>query len=371
MTSACINNPHLDLSPEKFLDHPPTYSSFAGEMHEQGDSSTNRITSPDKLSDPPEESDPDVSDVSDFEFRLEEPVNMLPADQLFSDGKLFPLHFPVIHPEVTSTSSTVTDSSDVRCSDTREPSRIINGVSVVDSFLFSHHQAPKCSSKWKELLGLRKLYQNSKTASSPSSGTGTGNTAIKSIKHFLYRSSKSPTDSSINLPLLNDADSDPASVPARHSLSSSSSGHDPDDLPRLSLDSEKPLKVYLNSNPNPNNPPRMKLVKTRTLSSDGSIRAVSTESPRMNSSGKIVFHSLERSSSSPSSFTGGSRSKHRGMERSYSGNVRITPVLNVPVCSLRGFPLFSSSQKNESSSNSNKGANNRQQMNNKSKTDRS
>jgi hypothetical protein len=56
----------------------------------------------------------------------------------------------------------------------------------------------------------------------------------------------------------------------------------------------------------------------------------------MNSSGKIVFQSLERSSSSPSSFNGGPRYKQRGMERSYSANVRVTPVLNVPVCSLRG-----------------------------------
>lgn len=46
------------------------------------------------------------------------------------------------------------------------------------------------------------------------------------------------------------------------------------------------------------------------------------------------------------------------MERSYSANVRITPVLNVPVCSLRGsssksvggvfgFPIFSSSSSSQ------------------------
>ncbi|KAI3820419.1 hypothetical protein L1987_07966 [Smallanthus sonchifolius] len=204
MTSACINNPHIRLSPDNFFNFPPTYACLTprlpllGEMHEQDDSGTNRIPSPEKLSDLPEESDTDLSEIVDFEFRLEEPVNMLPADQLFSDGKLFPLHFPVVHQEAASTSSEVTDSSGV---------------------------------------------------------------------------------------------------------------------------------------------------------------------------------SLERSSSSPSSFNGGPRLKHRGMERSYSGNVRITPVLNVPVCSLRGFPLFSSSQKHEgssnSNSNSNRGASNRQQMNNKSKTDRS
>ncbi|ONK74412.1 uncharacterized protein A4U43_C03F5950, partial [Asparagus officinalis] len=65
---------------------------------------------------------------------------------------------------------------------------------------------------------------------------------------------------------------------------------------------------------------------------------------------------LGRSSSSPSTFNGGPRIKHRGMERSYSANVRVTPVLNVPVCSLRagsksfGFgQLFSGSGSGSSS----------------------
>ncbi|OAY71464.1 hypothetical protein ACMD2_02735 [Ananas comosus] len=58
----------------------------------------------------------------------------------------------------------------------------------------------------------------------------------------------------------------------------------------------------------------------------------------MNPSGKVVFQGLERSSSSPGSFPGGGlpKTRLRGMERSYSANVRVTPVLNVPVCSLRG-----------------------------------
>ncbi|KMZ63646.1 hypothetical protein ZOSMA_3G01280 [Zostera marina] len=66
------------------------------------------------------------------------------------------------------------------------------------------------------------------------------------------------------------------------------------------------------------------------------VNNASVESPRMNSYGKIVFQGPERSSSSPSTFNGGPRSKHHGVERSYSANVRVTPVLNVPVCSLRG-----------------------------------
>lgn len=94
-----------------------------------------------------------------------------------------------------------------------------------------------------------------------------------------------------------------------------------------------------NSNNNPTAGPRVgrsPMRRTAGESSGVTSRGVSVDSPRMNSSGKVVFQSLERSSSSPSSFNGGPRFKLRGMERSYSANVRVTPVLNVPVCSLRG-----------------------------------
>ncbi|XP_076910694.1 uncharacterized protein LOC143568416 [Bidens hawaiensis] len=313
-------------------------------MHHHNNNNCITTITTTNLSDPPSDSE---LDTIDFEFQLEQPVNILPADQLFSDGKLFSVK--------------------------SDPPPLINGVSVItDSFLYSP-KAPKCSSsKWKELLGLRKLYQNSSSNSNINGNgnenvNGNGKSTMKSIKHyFLYGASKTSTTecSSVKFPLLNvnvnvtETDNEPELEPeqvvvtSRHSLSSSSSGHDADELPR------------------------MKLVKTWTMSSDGSSRGVSTESPRMNSSGKIVFHSLERSSSSPSSFNGGPRLKHRGVERSYSSNVRITPVLNVPVCSLRGFPLFSSSQKSEGSSNGNgndngnRGSKN-QPVNNRSKIDRS
>ncbi|XP_040948662.1 uncharacterized protein [Gossypium hirsutum] len=127
------------------------------------------------------------------------------------------------------------------------------------------------------------------------------------------------------------------------SVSSSSSGHEHDDLLWLSVDSDKPstnpFAPCRNINPNPN-PPRMRMVKPRPgsrsdqTSTDGARMGqspiqrepttswgVSVDSPRMNSSGKIVFQSLERSSSSPSSFNGGPRFKQRGMERSYSTSV--------------------------------------------------
>jgi hypothetical protein len=66
---------------------------------------------------------------------------------------------------------------------------------------------------------------------------------------------------------------------------------------------------------------------------------VAADSPRLNAAGKVVFNGLGRSSSSPSSLAGGRRHRNAGpggMERSYSAHVRVAPVLNVPVCSLRG-----------------------------------
>lgn len=340
MASICINK--LNITPENF----PAYSSFtcntprrslAGEMP------------PVKLTDLPEEPDLDASDIADFEFSFSDPVNILPADELFTDGKLFPVSASVM-PEVKP-----------------ETRRIINGVAAVDSFLYTPKAAPTCSSRWKELLGLKKLYQNAKTSSS---GNSNGNVSTRSIKQLLNRSSKSSlltdSSSSVNLPLLNDTDNELLTSSSSSRLSHSSSSSD--DVHRLSLDSDKLAK------PNPSIRPAMKTVKTRTLSSDGtgfgsgtgSMRLVSIDSPRMNSSGKIVFHSLERSSSSPSTFSGGCRIKSRGlMERAHSATVRFTPVLNVPVpvCSIRGSKFLSSSN--------NGGANKSKQINLKSKSDRS
>lgn len=419
MASACVNN--IGMSTESFLDCPPakfpSYGwlspriSFSREFPDEdgskasgvGKGSVSEKTSADK--DKHEESDPEASgkDFVDFEFRLEDPVTMLPADELFSDGKLVPLHLSMIRPATTSDTAT----SVVRSPDTPKLRRR-NEISATDPYLFSP-KAPRCSSRWKELLGLKKLYQNSnkQDQQKTTSSTNTTTSAHKSLKHFLHRNSKSSLssslDSSLSLPLLKDADNESVSLSSsRLSLSSSSSGHEHDDLPRLSLDSEKSSfsRIAANQNSHGNNPPRVRVVKSRALSSENptavrvgrspmrrapetTIRGVSVDSPRMNSSGKIVFHSLERSSSSPSSFNGGPRYKHRGMERSYSANVRVTPVLNVPVCSLRGssksggvfgFPLFSSSQQKKESagvSTGGIGAGNKVGQNNsKNRTDR-
>ncbi|XP_052177229.1 uncharacterized protein LOC127791403 [Diospyros lotus] len=399
MASACVNN--IGMSPDNFLDCPSAYSSygwlsprisFSRELTEDTSSKVATEKS-DKREGGSEMSDlePACKDVGDFEFRLEDPVNVLPADELFADGKLVPLQLSIVRP--------VARAAEVRSQDTPKAHRREDG-SCADPYLFSP-KAPRCSSRWRELLGLKKLYQNSnaKQEHHKSSSTLTNNS--KSLKHFLHRSSKSSSsalDSSLSLPLLKDSDNESVSMSSRLSLSSSSSGHEHDDLPRLSLDSDKP-NLAKNQTPN-TNPRRVRVLKQRALSSENPTgarvgrspmrrapdsttttgRGVSVDSPRMNASGKIVFQGLERSSSSPSSFNGGPRFKHRGMERSYSANVRVTPVLNVPVCSLRGsskssmfgFQLFSSPQKRDGCSGSGTGGGSRghQQCNGKNRTDR-
>ncbi|PWA37550.1 hypothetical protein CTI12_AA589460 [Artemisia annua] len=71
------------------------------------------------------------------------------------------------------------------------------------------------------------------------------------------------------------------------------------------------------------------------------------------------------------------------MERSYSANVRITPVLNVPICSLRGsssksiggvfgFSIFSSSsqqKQQQRGGGGGEGSGSSQWFNGKSRTD--
>ncbi|XP_004295696.1 PREDICTED: uncharacterized protein LOC101304556 [Fragaria vesca subsp. vesca] len=398
MASACVNN--IGMSPEKFSPATtyPSYGWLSPRVsfscdNNNGDNGrvpgTNKPSSPGKNQ--PESSDPELSG-GEFEFRLEDPVAMLPADELFSGGKLMPLHISSVKPPVNEPSN----SSEIRLPETvqfrRRPEAM--SASLSDPYLFSP-KAPRCSSRWRELLGLKKLYLNSSNGNGNGNGakaevsqkTTSSSAAPKSLKHFLHRSSKSLSssiDASLSLPLLRDSDCESVSISSRLSLSSSSSGHEHDDLPRLSLDSDKP-------NPHPNQmfslhrkPTRAKTaVKIREIKQRAAAdqaarvgrspmrrpaaaetsatavatsRGVSVDSPRMNSSGKIVFQSLERSSSSPSSFNGGPRLKHRGMERSYSANVRVTPVLNVPVCSLRGSSktgfgfgqLFSSPQKRDS-----------------------
>lgn len=381
MASACVNS--IGVSPESFLDFPPAAFpayGWLGPGISFGREDNNLFSSAAKPPHAAEASDP-FRDFGDFEFRLDDPVTMLPADQLFSDGKLVPLQLTAAR-----SAPATADFQDEKKSG---PDNEAESVSA-DPYLISP-KAPRCSSYWRELLGLRKLHHkaalmpNATTSSSSSSSNTTG----KSIRNFLQRSSKS--DVSLNVHLLKDSDCESHSISSsRHSLSSSSSGHDLDDLPRLSLDADiKSCRSRSSSGPSQGSVrPRVKMAKPRMVAvaespkplidhpsapttinrvgrspmpqanqdpaSTSLTRAVSVDSPRLSSSGKIVFYGLERSSSSPSTFNGGPRYKHRGMERSYSANVRVTPVLNVPLCKSGVFGLFSSqsSQKKEGNNSS-------------------
>ncbi|CAN0902003.1 hypothetical protein LINGRAHAP2_LOCUS21741 [Linum grandiflorum] len=412
MASACVNN--ITMSPERFSPAAAgKYSSYGWLSprisFSRDDDSSSSSSSKKQQPPPPTAVQDQVQDLPDFEFRLDDPVGMLPADELFSDGKLVPTQLTSLKPFPPETATETTSSSPA--SGRRMEVSGNSTSTITDQYLFSP-KAPRCSSRWKELLGLRKFYHNTpskpagggeghKTTPLLSSSSSSSQQQKSLMRHFLHRNSKSCSschsslDSSLSLPLLKDLDCESVSISSsRLSLSSSSSSHEHEDLPRLSLDSEKqqpnnnpnlnfnplqsPNPFVLNRNPTGNNninPPRMRMVKHRggeVNSADGGAaarvgrspmkrssaaessgvtsRGASVDSPRLNSSGKLIFESLERSSSSPSSFNGGPRHKHKGMERSYSANVRVTPVLNVPVCSLRGssksgsvFGFFSSS----------------------------
>ncbi|XP_072970784.1 uncharacterized protein [Typha angustifolia] len=221
---------------------------------------------------------PEMKDLVDFEFRLDDPVAMLHADELFSEGKLVPLHLAAARPRIRLP----------------EPAKSLAEISGSDPYAFSP-RAPRCSIRWRDLLFLKKSPPKNPNPNPPN--------------QFLHRNPRSTlTNSPLSFPLPRDSDSETISLSpsSSSSSSSSSSGTDHEDLPRLRLA------------PPRHDPPRI------------------LESPRMSSSGKVVFQGLGRSSSSPGSFYGGPRPRPRGMERSYSAHVRVDPVLNVPVCSLRG-----------------------------------
>lgn len=331
----------------------------------------------------------------DFEFLLEDPVTMLSADELFSDGKLVPLKFTgVTNPEEKPITSVVNNTAVKPC---RRLEMEISGV--VDPYLFSP-RAPRCTVRWRELLGLKRLAKTQEEASSSSSSSSrlsssSPNPKTASFRHFLNRSSKTTAQP----PPGKDSDilesSSTSISSSRLSLSSSSSsGHELDDLPRLSLDLDnKPgtPNPFARSRAhhhhhhlrNPNQPRNPRRHTPGDESTESSIESrgmtVTADSPRLNASGKIVFHGLERSSSSPGNFTGGPRMKlHHGMPRSHSANVRITPVLNVPVSSLRSGPksglffgqLFASSSSSSSSSMSSGNRAQLQSNNTKNRTNR-
>ncbi|XP_042489722.1 uncharacterized protein LOC122069724 [Macadamia integrifolia] len=87
-----------------------------------------------------------VKDFGDFEFRLEDPVTMLSADELFFDGKLVTLQLNTVHPAIAS--GTTVTSDEISSPETAKPRRRAE-VSRMDPYLFSP-KAPRCLSRWRE-----------------------------------------------------------------------------------------------------------------------------------------------------------------------------------------------------------------------------
>ncbi|PKU63426.1 uncharacterized protein LOC110096844 [Dendrobium catenatum] len=369
MASACVNV--VGMAPENFLEYMPLFPScnwFGAKISsscEISDNGASKNGVVEKIMEPgffevdvsgKLETERTGSDSVDFEFRLGNTVSkMLPADELFSDGKLVPLQIALAKADEECPPKAPAHSP--------EPMKAQLGVEIAgsdDPHEFSP-KAPKCSSRWKELLGLKKAH-NPKPMHQKSTLAASMAENAKSLKHFLYRNSKSSSssDSSLSLPLLRDSDTESISISSRLSLSSSSSGADHEDFPRLSFDFDKPNPIQISATPLLRNHPRVRFTGVKSSALDGNValrvarsrtrripeygempppRGGSVDSPRLNASGKVIFQGLERSSSSPSTFNGGPRHRPRGMERSYSGNVRVTPVLNVPVCTLRGSAM--------------------------------
>ncbi|TVU08537.1 hypothetical protein EJB05_41945, partial [Eragrostis curvula] len=323
-------------------------------------------------------------DFIDFEFSLGGSATMLPADELFADGKLLPLRkaAPLPDPEAMPAPARASETEPAMPAQAEpiKPLRaaaaaVVAADGAADPYVFSP-KAPSCSSRWRELLGLKRAAAQSPSPKPSPAGTTTARTparatnsaAARSLKFLLQRNNGRASASDLSsAPLLRDSSDSEASLSlasSRFSLSSSSSssGHDHDDIPRLSLDSA------VAGDPNP---PRIRLVRSsqqqqhrhstsstrRSGRSPGRRRpspprCLSVDSPRMNSSGKIVFQGLERSSSSPCSFHAASKSRSRaGVDRSYSSGVRVAPVvLNVPVCSRPVFGFFKDKSSKDSSS---------------------
>jgi hypothetical protein len=308
----------------------------------------------------------------DFEFSLGGAATMLPADELFADGKLLPLR-PA--PAAEPGRERRRDTSLVQVPPTPERVRALRPVAAEaapDPYVFSP-KAPTCSSRWRELLRLRKVQTPQKpSAASPAAPAATtpsrasNSSAARSLKLLLLQRNvgRASTDLSA-APLLRDSSDSEGSLSlasSRLSLSSasSSSAHSLDPTPRHSLDSvdltPRPRIRLVRSHPHPQPPaPAASSAPARGALSPARTRAGSSrrpatpppsvgtaESPRMNASGKIVFQGLERSSSSPAGSVHSSmRSRSRVMDRSYSAGVRATPVvLNVPVCSRPVFGFF-------------------------------
>ncbi|KAJ3685357.1 hypothetical protein LUZ61_014521 [Rhynchospora tenuis] len=308
MASACAINTATS-SPDALL-WPSPRLSFSRDFSDQPEPDLLPLPQPDPSTSP--------KPASDFEFHLHEPASIIPADELFSNGKLVPLQQP-------SSSTQPQSDQESPLSDPDQDPIAADGSS--SDPLAPSPRAPMCASRWKDLLRLKRA----KGVPLPSKKTGLNQNPNPRPLRFLLKKNPNPkatSEQSMSLPLL-PSGSDQEEKPESASLP-----------PKIRLVRPVPPEEP-NSDSDPIRPNRINAHPAPTQQCQAPRTGPSAESPRLNAAGKVVFTGLElqRSSSSPGSFTGGPRVKSRGIERSYSANVsgvRIAPVLNVPVCSLRG-----------------------------------
>lgn len=250
---------------------------------------------------------------ADFEFLLggcAAACSMLPADELFSGGKLVPLRIPASTDETAAAAAAGAEAEVAAQSTLLPPPKQEQQPETPRAAA-----EPKVPARrWRDLLRLRKQQASPGAAADP-----------RPLRRLLRRGPKPPEpEPSLSLPLLREPGPEEPNVTTTTKAAdkTASSQHQSLLPPKIRLSA--PQQQTSAPLPAPPPPPPS---------------AVAADSPRLNAAGKVVFNGLGRSSSSPSSLAGGRR--HRSgsagaMERSYSAHVRVAPVLNVPVCSLRG-----------------------------------
>ncbi|CAD6342070.1 unnamed protein product [Miscanthus lutarioriparius] len=293
---------------------------------------------------------------ADFEFLLggcAAACSMLPADELFSGGKLVPLHIPPADETAAAGASVGVEVEEVTAKSALLPNQEQAPApetprAEVEAAAKGAAAEPKIPARrWRDLLRLRKQ-QASSSSGAPAEP--------RPLRRLLRRGPKPPEpEPSLSLPLLREPGPEEpkttkaAEKPAPATAPSSSSQHQSLLPPKIRLSpcasasqqqqASASAATFQSHSPSPS--PSQSQSPRHPASAASPPSTVAADSPRLNAAGKVVFNGLGRSSSSPSSLAGGRRHRNAGpgsggMERSYSAHVRVVPVLNVPVCSLRG-----------------------------------
>nr|CCI55353.1 PH01B019A14.22 [Phyllostachys edulis] len=257
----------------------------------------------------------DAEDDDDFEFRIPAAAAALSAaDELFSGGKLVPL-LPPPPPSPP-------------CS----PPPCLEPLSEPDS-----PRAPRCAGRgWRDLLLVSKKPNTGEIKNRTEGSLKRRETHAQPLLSRVSSSSSSTSscDSGKNArrpppPTRSPLQTRSASVANLLHLTSKKQSGDRNGAADAPLKRQEPWA----------HPLLTRVSSSSSASSSDSGKhslatrprpAVAAESPRVSASGRVVFRSLERSSSSPAAAgIGPRRPRPRGMERSYSANVRVDPVINV------------------------------------------